>query len=175
MRLLVNTDGTAICYGSRYDTLKFYYLQELGEQLKTPTLTVVDEILNISPIENATSYEVYSDATLLTTIDTLSVDLSQYINEKNTYLMVRALADGHESSDFACVKYGVDLIPGTYTTGAIDLYKTQGAAAVEDMLINPWGELVINQVVTQNDTTVSRVGSTINCDLILPQNIKTLG
>ena len=42
MRLLVNTDGTAICYGSRYDTLKFYYLLELGEQLKTPTLTVVD-------------------------------------------------------------------------------------------------------------------------------------
>lgn len=173
-RVYVTIDGSAIYAGSRYDVLKMYYLDAPKLKLETPVVSIVNETLNIEPVLNAEAYEVYCEDALVATTSSLTVDLSQYITEKNTYLLIRAIGDEYEPSDFVCFKYGAEFIAGLYQTGAISLYEAGDYAAIEDMLITSWGELIIDKHIIQEDTSLNKGSSLIHGDLIMPNGIITV-
>ena len=50
-----------------------------------PTISLSNSTLTITAVDNATSYAIYSNNTLLTTITTTSVDLSTLITTAGTY------------------------------------------------------------------------------------------
>jgi hypothetical protein len=172
--LYTSIDGSVIYGGSKYEP-KTYYLETSTSKLKTPSVSIVNETLTIEPVLNAKAYEVYCEDTLVTTTSLLTVDLSQYIAEKNTYLLVRAVGDEYKSSDFACVKYGAEFIAGLYKTGAVSLYEAGDYVAIEDMLVTSWGELVIDGYVIQEDTSLTKASSLLDRDLIMPNGIITIG
>lgn len=176
IRIYVSIDGTVVYAGSRYDGLKAYYFDaSKSQQLKTPTVSIVNDILNITPVTDAGAYEVYCEDTLVITTTELVVNLSQYVANKNTYILVRAIGDECKPSDFTCVRYGAELVPGLYEAGAIALYKSAGATAIESMLITSWGELVLNGLVVQEDTTLVEGSSMLDGDLMISNKITTIG
>ena len=65
----------------------------LASQLSAPTISLSNSTLTITAVDNATSYAIYSDNDLLTTITTTSVDLSTLIKTAGTYT-IYAIAKG---------------------------------------------------------------------------------
>ena len=65
-----------------------------------PTISLSNSTLNITAVDNATSYAIYSNNTLLTTITTTSVDLSTLITTAGTYTIYAiAKATGYVDSE----------------------------------------------------------------------------
>lgn len=64
----------------------------------SPTISLDGSILTITAIDNATSYAIYSNNALLTTITTTSVDLSTLITSTGTY-NIYAIAKGTGYAD----------------------------------------------------------------------------
>lgn len=65
-----------------------------------PTISLSNSTLTITAVDNATSYAIYSDNTLLTTITTTSVDLSTLITTAGTYTIYAiAKATGYADSE----------------------------------------------------------------------------
>ena len=68
-------------------------------QLEAPTISLNGNLLSSSTVQHATSYAIYSNNTLLTTITTTSVDLSTLITTQGTYtIYVIAKATGYVDS-----------------------------------------------------------------------------
>jgi hypothetical protein len=176
IRIYVSIDGCVVYAGSRYDTegLKAYYYAP-KPQLKAPIISISNDVLSISSVAGAEQYEVYCENTLVTTTTELMVNLSQYVTSKNTYILVRAIGNEYNPSDFAFVKYGVQLVPGLYKTGAIALYETEGATAIEDMLITSWGELILDSFIIQEGTNLVEGSALLNGDLIIPNGVAAIG
>ena len=66
----------------------------------SPTISLDGSILTITAIDNATSYAIYSNNALLTTITTTSVDLSTLITTSGTYtIYVIAKGTGYADSE----------------------------------------------------------------------------
>ena len=65
----------------------------------TPTISLSNSTLTITAVANATSYAIYSDNTLLTTITTTSVDLSTYFTEGIHTIYAIAKATGYADSE----------------------------------------------------------------------------
>ena len=69
-------------------------------QLEAPTISLNGNLLSSSTVPHATSYAIYSDNTLLTTITTTSVDLSTLITTAGTYTIYAiAKATGYVDSE----------------------------------------------------------------------------
>lgn len=65
-----------------------------------PTISLANSTLNITAVDNATSYAIYSNNTLLTTITTTSVDLSTLITTAGSYTIYAiAKATGYVDSE----------------------------------------------------------------------------
>lgn len=65
-----------------------------------PTISLSNSTLTITAVSNATSYAIYSNNTLLTTITTTSVDLSTLITTQGTYTIYAiAKATGYVDSE----------------------------------------------------------------------------
>ena len=64
-----------------------------------PTISLSNSTLTITAVDNATSYAIYSDNTLLTTITTTSVDLSTYFTEGIHTIYAIAKATGYADSE----------------------------------------------------------------------------
>ena len=64
-----------------------------------PTISLANSTLTITAVDNATSYAIYSDNTLLTTITTTSVDLSTYFTEGIHTIYAIAKATGYADSE----------------------------------------------------------------------------
>lgn len=65
-----------------------------------PTISLSNSTLTITAVDNATSYAIYSNNTLLTTITTTSVDLSTLITTAGTYTIYAiAKATGYVDSE----------------------------------------------------------------------------
>lgn len=64
-----------------------------------PTISLSNSTLTITAVANATSYAIYSDNTLLTTITTTSVDLSTYFTEGIHTIYAIAKATGYADSE----------------------------------------------------------------------------
>lgn len=65
-----------------------------------PTISLLNSTLTITAVDNATSYAIYSNNTLLTTITTTSVDLSTLITTAGTYTIYAiAKATGYVDSE----------------------------------------------------------------------------
>lgn len=64
-----------------------------------PTISLSNSTLTITAVDNATSYAIYSDNTLLTTITTTSVDLSTYFTEGIHTIYAIAKATGYVDSE----------------------------------------------------------------------------
>lgn len=62
------------------------------------------------------------------------------------------------------------LLPGLYQTGAIALYKEQGAEAAEGMMITPWDQLLANGTIQNSNNSVSALNKNIAGDLVLPDD-----
>ena len=68
--------------------------------LATPSISLSGDTLTIGNVANATSYAIYSNNTLLTTITTTSVDLSTLITTAGTYTIYAiAKATGYVDSE----------------------------------------------------------------------------
>ena len=65
----------------------------------TPAISLSNSTLTITAVDNATSYAIYSDNTLLTTITTTSVDLSTYFTEGIHTIYAIAKATGYADSE----------------------------------------------------------------------------
>ena len=69
-------------------------------QLEAPTISLNGNLLSSSTVPHATSYAIYSNNTLLTTITTTSVDLSTLITAAGTYTIYAiAKATGYVDSE----------------------------------------------------------------------------
>ena len=65
-----------------------------------PTISLANSTLTITAVDNATSYAIYSNNALLTTITTTSVDLSTLITTAGTYTIYAiAKATGYADSE----------------------------------------------------------------------------
>lgn len=64
-----------------------------------PTISLSNSTLTITAVANATSYAIYSDNALLTTITTTSVDLSTYLSEGTHTIYAIAKATGYADSE----------------------------------------------------------------------------
>ena len=72
----------------------------LASQLSAPTISLSNSTLTITAVANATSYAIYSNNSLLTTITTTSVDLSTLITTAGTYTIYAiAKATGYVDSE----------------------------------------------------------------------------
>ena len=72
----------------------------LASQLSAPTISLSNSTITITAVDNATSYAIYSDNALLTTITTTSVDLSTLITTAGTYTIYAiAKATGYVDSE----------------------------------------------------------------------------
>ena len=173
-RVYASVDGTVVYAGDRNAGLKKYYCDASTPKLEKPMLSIINETLNIAPVEGATMYEVYCEDTLITTTAETSIDLSQFIAEKNTYVIVKAVGHGYRSSDLSFVEYGINFVPGLYKTGAVAIYESEGVDAVKDMLVSSWGELVIDGYIIQEDTTLTEASSLLDGDLIFSNKITSV-
>ena len=176
LRVHCSIDGTVIYAGSRYEPegLKAYYYTP-KPQLKAPIISISNDVLSISSVTGAESYEIYEANNFIISTSELKINLSQYIKNKDTYLLVRAIGDGYKASDFSLIKYNIDFIPGLYETGAIALYQKEGAAAISNLLVTSWGELALIDYISQENSKLIEGSSTLKGDLILPEEIRTIG
>lgn len=174
LRVHCSIDGTVIYAGSRYDGLKAYYYAP-KPQLKAPIISISNDVLNISSVAGAGSYEIYEAGNFIISTSELKINLSQYIENKDTYLLVRAVGDGYKASDFSLIKHNIDFIPGLYEAGAIALYQKEGAAAINDLLITSWGELALTDYISQENSKLIEGSSALEGDLILPEEVHTIG
>ena len=69
-------------------------------QLATPAISLSGTTLTITPVANATGYEVYNGSELLTTTTEVTVDLATYLTEPGSYTVkVRATgSDDYKAS-----------------------------------------------------------------------------
>ena len=77
--------------------------------LATPSISLSGDTLTIGNVANATSYAIYSNNTLLTTITTTSVDLSTLITTAGTYTIyaiakATGYADSEKSNEVSYIK-----------------------------------------------------------------------
>lgn len=176
LRVHCSIDGTVIYAGSRYEPegLKAYYYTP-KPQLKAPIISISNNVLSISSVAGAESYEIYDADNFIISTSELKINLSQYIENKGTYLLVRAVGDGYKASDFSLIKHNIDFVPGLYEAGAIALYQKEGAAAINDLLITSWGELVLIDYISQENSKLIEGSSALEGDLILPEEVHTIG
>ena len=77
----------------------------------SPTISLTDSTLTITAVENATSYDIYSNDTLLTNTTNLTVDLSTLITETGTYTIYAIAkatnyADSEKSNEISYTESG---------------------------------------------------------------------
>ncbi len=99
--------------------------------LDTPIISLSDKVLTITPIENATEYEIYVDDELNYTTSNTIIDLSTYISDNDScYIRVRAISPGN-------------YFPSEYGYAWFSLTKIEpGLYDANDNLIASWGALV---------------------------------
>lgn len=157
-------------------------------QLATPQVSISSSLLSISAVEDATSYEVYNGDTLLTTTNSLSVDLSKYINVVGEHnIRIRAIGEDSQSN-FAEVFYVFEQVSGLYQTGTnytvllktwdflvragyIDIYNdTVVMSADSDALV---GDLLIDDSITKFSNNAFSACTNLT-GVIIPDSITTI-
>ena len=101
--------------------------------LATPEIFLENKILTITPVENATGYEVYIDDKLNCTIVETVVDLSNELDDDDScYVAVRAIAPkAYYASDYIYTWYSLtDPEPGLFD--ANDILLAQWSSLVND-------------------------------------------
>lgn len=68
-----------------------------------------------------------------------------------------------------------EIIPGLYQTGAVALYKEQGAETIQNMLITSWDDLIKQVTIDVSDGFLIYCDRNIAGDLMLPNSITSIG
>ena len=79
--------------------------------LDKPALAISDTILTVTPVENATAYEVYVGMRLVETLtDTYTVDLSKYTSNTGFYVIKVVATSSQGYSDTAAIGYTIESV-----------------------------------------------------------------
>lgn len=97
-------------------------------QLAVPAITINGTALSITPVENATGYEVYNGEVLLAAGPNTTVDLGEFLTAAGTYnISVKAVGSGFAASEASTTTFKVSdsaLNPDNGTTPQLgDVYK----------------------------------------------------
>ena len=131
-------------------------------QLATPTIAMNADgkTLEITDVENATSYDVYVDGTMKTNVtsvpNTTTVDLSTLsdIADGAHTVKVKAKADGYIDSEFSNeVSYTKTSVPPVYTVTFSSDFTVTGKYLYGIYYINEAGERTLLPVTQDNYTT----------------------
>ena len=112
----------------------------------SPTISLDGSILTITAIDNATSYAIYSNNALLTTITTTSVDLSTLITTSGTYTIYAiakgtGYADSEKSNE---VSYTVEETGHKLTFDSVDSVTVNGNTVTSGYTLQNGDVIVIN-------------------------------
>ena len=149
-----------------------YYIDRGREvtQLATPSVTLSDDIVYWSEVSGATTYDVYSNGSLLTSGADNSVDLSTYLTEAGTYsITVVAKGVGYYDSDASTAVSYVITPPVTNSIyGVSGLYQSSPTLTRTDdavglsATVNSSTGLVssdFDSVFPWNEATVETIGN----------------
>lgn len=104
-------------------------------KLETPVISLSERVLTITPVENATGYEVYIDDELICTTTEATVDLSSKLGDDDScYVKVRAVgSSSYKASAYNKVWFSLTVLePGLYDAN-------DGLLASWDELVNDYG------------------------------------
>jgi len=112
-----------------------------------PTISLSNSTLTITAVTNATSYAIYSNNTLLTTITTTSVDLSTLITTAGTYTIyaiakATSYADSEKSNE---VTYTVEETGHKLTFSDVDSVTVNGNTVTSGYTLQNGDVIVINK------------------------------